>query len=204
MIRFSFNIGYAESKVIFKPRKKQNMSNKNALQGANVRTSSISLRTPARKQTQSTPGRMVNTQKSPPWACDKGCAEACAERFSALKGRSCKLGSRPRCQPPPTPPSSSKQKCYFAVRVAVIDFVRILRHLIYSLCIILIYMQLPEGFGMYMKTAYWRISSREVTKLIEYTIWIASSAPVCPLLHALKWQYPVAQTMNSAIDRINH
>ena len=43
----------------------------------------------------------VNTQKSPPWACDKGCAEACAERFSALKGRSCKLGSRPRCQPPP-------------------------------------------------------------------------------------------------------
>ena len=27
----------------------------------------------------------VNTQKSPPWACDKGCAEACAERFSALK-----------------------------------------------------------------------------------------------------------------------
>ena len=106
--------------------------------------------------------------------------------------------------PSPPPPSSSKQKCYFAVRVAVIDFVRILRHLIYSLCIILIYMQLPEGFGMYMKTAYWRISSREVTKLIEYTIWIASSAPVCPLLHALKWQYPVAQKMNSAIDRINH
>ena len=29
----------------------------------------------------------VNTQKSPPWACDKGCAEACAERFSALKTR---------------------------------------------------------------------------------------------------------------------
>ena len=26
----------------------------------------------------------VNTQKSPPWAYDKGCAEACAERFSAL------------------------------------------------------------------------------------------------------------------------
>ena len=26
----------------------------------------------------------VNTEKSPPWACDKGCAEACAERFSAL------------------------------------------------------------------------------------------------------------------------
>ena len=29
----------------------------------------------------------VNTQKIPPWACDKGCAEACAERFSALKSR---------------------------------------------------------------------------------------------------------------------
>ena len=27
----------------------------------------------------------VNTQKSPPWARDKGCTEACAERFSALK-----------------------------------------------------------------------------------------------------------------------
>ena len=31
------------------------------------------------KQTQST------HKKSPPWACDKGCAEACAEHFSALK-----------------------------------------------------------------------------------------------------------------------
>ena len=29
----------------------------------------------------------VNTQKSPPWACDKGCAEACAERFSALNNK---------------------------------------------------------------------------------------------------------------------
>ena len=27
----------------------------------------------------------TQSQKSPPWACDKGCAEACAERFSALK-----------------------------------------------------------------------------------------------------------------------
>ena len=27
----------------------------------------------------------VNTQKNPPWACGKGCAEACAERISALK-----------------------------------------------------------------------------------------------------------------------
>ena len=33
---------------------------------------------------QQTIWNTVNTQKSPPWACDKGCAEACAERFSAL------------------------------------------------------------------------------------------------------------------------
>ena len=31
----------------------------------------------------------VNTLKSPPWACDKGCAEACAERFSALNPPPC-------------------------------------------------------------------------------------------------------------------
>ena len=47
MIHFSFNIGFSESKVIFKRRKKANMSNKNALQGANFGTSYISLRTPA-------------------------------------------------------------------------------------------------------------------------------------------------------------
>ena len=40
MIRFSFNIGCSESKVISSDEKKANMSNKNALQGANVRTSS--------------------------------------------------------------------------------------------------------------------------------------------------------------------
>ena len=34
---------------------------------------------------QSTISQHFNTQKSPPWACGKGCAEACAERFSALK-----------------------------------------------------------------------------------------------------------------------
>ena len=58
MIRFSFNIGCSESKVIFKRRKKsKHMSNKNALQGANIRTSCISLRTPATNKhspTQST------------------------------------------------------------------------------------------------------------------------------------------------------
>ena len=55
MIHFSLNIGFSESKVIFKRRKKANMSNKNALQGANFGTSCTSLRTPAtNKQTQST------------------------------------------------------------------------------------------------------------------------------------------------------
>ena len=59
MIRFSFNIGCSESKVIFKRRKKANMSNKNALQGANVRTSCTSLDqnssdNSSNKQTQST------------------------------------------------------------------------------------------------------------------------------------------------------
>ena len=46
------------------------------LQGGNDRTLCISLRTPATNK---------HSQKSPPWACGKGCAEACAERFSALK-----------------------------------------------------------------------------------------------------------------------
>ena len=45
--QFSFNIGCSESKVILKRRKKANISNKNALQGANIRASCISLRTPA-------------------------------------------------------------------------------------------------------------------------------------------------------------
>ena len=36
-------------------------------------------------QQQTNTVNSVNTQKSPPWACSKGCAEACAERFSALK-----------------------------------------------------------------------------------------------------------------------
>ena len=69
------------------------MSNKNALQGANVRTSCISLRTPATNKPET---NTVNTQKSPPWACDRGCAEACAERFSALKRSSQALGSNGR------------------------------------------------------------------------------------------------------------
>ena len=68
------------------------MSNRNALQGANVRTSCVSLRTPAtNKQSQ-------HTQKSPPWACDKVCAEACAERFSALNFDSLSLLFR-SCEP---------------------------------------------------------------------------------------------------------
>ena len=37
------------------------------------------------QQQTNTVNNTVNTEKSPPWACDKGCAEACAERFSTLK-----------------------------------------------------------------------------------------------------------------------
>ena len=44
MICFSFNIGCSESKVIFKGKNvNQNMLNKKALQGANVRNLRISL-----------------------------------------------------------------------------------------------------------------------------------------------------------------
>ena len=117
------------------------------------------------------------------------------------------LAASPQTLPPA---EFIKTKMLLCCTGSGIDFIRILR-LRFSLIkqvikyiLYIVYMQLPEGFGMYVKTAYWRIPSREVTKLIEYTIWIASSAPVCPLLHALKWQDPVAQKMNSAIDRINH
>ena len=179
------------------------MSNKNALQGANVRTSSISLRTPATKQTQSTPGRMVNTQKSPPWACDKGAQKLAQNVFPPWRGDHVNSVPDLAASPPPHP-EFIKTKMLLCCTGSGYWFRPHITSKILILCIILIYMQLPEGFGMYMKTAYWRIPSREVTKLIEYTIWIASSAPVCPLLHALKWQDPVAQKMDCAIDRINH
>ena len=71
---FSFNIGRSESKVILKRRKTANISNKNALQGANVRTSCISFSLSQNSHRT----RQTN-------AGDKGCAEACVERFSALK-----------------------------------------------------------------------------------------------------------------------
>ena len=49
------------------------------------------------RQTQST------QRKFPPWACDKGCAEACAERFSALKVRtSCDCRTEPSKHGPRT------------------------------------------------------------------------------------------------------
>ena len=77
MICFYSDIGCSESKVIFKWRKNNNNNNKNKkkpLQGANVRTSwiSFSLSQNSRRTRQTNEG-------------DKGCAEACAERFSALK-----------------------------------------------------------------------------------------------------------------------
>ena len=77
MISSYSNSGGSESKIIFKWRKQNNTTktktNKKALQGANVRTYCISF------------SQSELPQKSPPWACDKGCAEACAGRFSAMK-----------------------------------------------------------------------------------------------------------------------
>ena len=77
MICFYSNIGCSESKVIFKWRKNNNNSKNNKkkpLQGANVRTSCISFSLSQNSHRT----RQTN-------ADDKGCAEACAERFSALK-----------------------------------------------------------------------------------------------------------------------
>ena len=89
MIRSSFNIGCSKSKVILKWRKTTRTTTKKRtkrlyrpLQGANVRTSCI-------WQTKDMSMRPVDTQKSLPWACDKGCAESCAERFSALNALPC-------------------------------------------------------------------------------------------------------------------
>ena len=65
MIRFSFNIGCSESKVISSDEKKANMSNKNALQGANVRTSCISLRTPTTNKHSQHQGGVMNSSIAP-------------------------------------------------------------------------------------------------------------------------------------------
>ena len=58
-----------------------------AFHSVSVRTLSV---TNKHSRTQST-----HVQKSPPWACDKGCVEACAERFSALKRRTFFSPERP-------------------------------------------------------------------------------------------------------------
>ena len=73
---FYSNIGCSKSKVIFKWRKHNNnkQKQKKSLQGANVRTSCISYSLSQNSHRT----RQTN-------AGDKGCAEACAERFSALK-----------------------------------------------------------------------------------------------------------------------
>ena len=73
MICFYYNIGCSESKLIFKWRKNNN-NKKKPLQGANVRTSCISF-SPSQNSHRT---RQTN-------AGDKGCAEACAKRFVALK-----------------------------------------------------------------------------------------------------------------------
>ena len=74
MICFSFNIGCSESKVIFKRRKK----NQTCQIKMFYREQTFAPRVFHSELQQQT--STVNT----PWACDKGCAEACAERFSAL------------------------------------------------------------------------------------------------------------------------
>ena len=65
----------------FAPR----LKSKKAFRGANVQTSCISFSLSQNSLSDKQTNCTVNTPKSPPWACDKGCAEACAERFSALK-----------------------------------------------------------------------------------------------------------------------
>ena len=79
MIHFSFTFGYSESKVIFKGCKKKNMLNKKALQGANDCNSCISFSLGS--ELSQWQAKTVNIQKSPPWACNKWCAEC----FSNLK-----------------------------------------------------------------------------------------------------------------------
>ena len=78
MICFYSNIGCSESKVIFKWRKTTTTTTtktkKKPLQGANVCTSCISFSLSQNSHRT----RQTN-------ASDMGCAEACAERFSALK-----------------------------------------------------------------------------------------------------------------------
>ena len=71
---FTLTLVVLNPKVIFKWRKDNNKNKKNPLQGAKVRTSciSFSLSQNSHRTTQTNAG-------------DKGCAEACAERFSALK-----------------------------------------------------------------------------------------------------------------------
>ena len=61
MIRFSFNIGCTESKVIFKWGEKKKQTNKK--EGANVRTSYISFGLSQNSQWQT---NTVYTQNSPP------------------------------------------------------------------------------------------------------------------------------------------
>ena len=74
MVCFYSNIGCSESKVIFKWRKNNKNNKKKPLQRANVRTScnSFSLGQNSHRTRQTKAG-------------DKRCAEAWAERFSALK-----------------------------------------------------------------------------------------------------------------------
>ena len=81
MIRFYSKIGYSESKVIFKWRK----NNKNSQN--------------SHRTTQTNSQQIVNKQKSPPWACDKGAQKLAQNVFPpwrpTLTSRSLQSIARP-------------------------------------------------------------------------------------------------------------
>ena len=87
MICFYSNIGCSGSKVIFKWRNNNNniKNKKKPLQGANVRTSYISFSLSRSKVLYASRLSHNSHRTRQTNAGDKGCAEACAERFSALK-----------------------------------------------------------------------------------------------------------------------
>ena len=83
MIRSSFNIGCSESKVIFKWLKNNKNDIKKKTKKKASQTSTRSKRSHLVDFTNKH-SQHGQSSHSPPWPCDKGCGEACAERFSAL------------------------------------------------------------------------------------------------------------------------
>ena len=85
IIHFSFNIGCSESKVVFSSDEKQKPhKSKRAFREANAHTLCISFGLSQNSLGDKHSRTKSTHRKSQPWACDKGYAEACAERFSAL------------------------------------------------------------------------------------------------------------------------